>query len=153
MQTKVINRKASSASTERELSFFSDKFNVLIKRSDLADFSDDKLSLLLSEALSVYASLGGVIEEINKRMEFGDEDIDFNWSRRVRTKALVVKHFIDSIKKERKDKKLTRRDRNFRLLIEMRVGRVEISKLLAQADSMTEEEWAEFTSKMPGYAN
>jgi hypothetical protein len=150
MQANQIDRR-KQLSFDRELCFYSDKFNELIKRSELVKLSDEKLSLLLSEATNLFASLGGVIQDINKRIESGRDDIEERWSRRLRTKALVVKHFIDSIKKEQKDRKFTVRDRNFRLLVELRLGRAETGRLLARAQEMTEEEWAGLTGSRPGY--
>lgn len=150
MQANRIN-KEKQVSFDRELCFYSDKFDELIKRSELANFSDEKLLLLLSETTNVFASLGGVIDHINKKIDAGKEDIDERWSRRVRTKALVIRHFIEAIKKERKDRKYTARDRNFRLLVEIELGRAETTKLLARAQEMTEEDWASLTSNRKGY--
>jgi len=124
---------------DRELRFFSDNLNRLVKMSEIEELTEKEISVLVFEATAVYASLGGVIQDINARIDAGQE-IECNWSRRVRTKALITKHFLEALKRERKNRSAAQRDKCFRALVMTVLGVKETNVLMNRAKEMTEED-------------
>lgn len=132
---------------EREICFFSDNLDRLVRMTEVEQLKDDEVSMLIRETTAVHASLGGVIQDINARMDSGEE-VEYSWSRRVRTKSLIVKRFLDALKKEKKDRSIIQRDKCFRTLIMTILGVKETNVLINKANKMTEEEREELNRQL-----